>query len=133
MTMAERHAARRLSFHNQGEVGRRANAADLRRSSTRGNDLMRKIAHDHHAPFRAADVYLPIVTLGFFGLRRFRPHWLYAVTALLLLCAWIGIAYFAGTMQPGTQYLVAPLVFVMAIVTFLRLVPPASSRTARIP
>jgi hypothetical protein len=91
---------------------------------------MRKIAHDHHAPLRAADVYLPIVTLGFYGLRRFRPHWLYAVTALLLLCAWGGLAYLAGTIQPGAEYAVAPLVFVMAIVTFLRLVPPASGRTA---
>ena len=121
---------RRMSNRNQGEVERIANDPDFRRCSTRGNDLMTKIAHDHHTPFRAADVYLPIVTLGFYGLRRFRPHWLYAVTALLLLCAWIGLAYFAGTIQPGAQYLLAPLVFVMAIVTFLRLVPPGSGRAA---
>src|ERR1700681_4879508 len=100
-----------MSIHNHGEVGRLADDADFCRSSTRGTDLMRKIAHDHHAPLRAADVYLPIVTLGFYGLRRFRPHWLYAFTALLLLCAWGGLAYLAGTIQPGAEYPVVPLVF----------------------
>jgi peptidoglycan/LPS O-acetylase OafA/YrhL len=89
---------------------------------------MKKIAHEHHAPFRAADLYLPIVTLGFYGLRRFRPRWLYIVTALLMLAAWICLAYVANTIQEGAEFLVAPAVFVMVIVTFFRLAPPGKGR-----
>jgi hypothetical protein len=91
---------------------------------------MRKIAHDYHKPFHAADVVLPIATLGFFGLRRFRPRWLFSVTAILILAAWIGLAYGASTVQTGGEYLVAPLVFVMVIVTFFRLAPPVKGRSA---
>jgi hypothetical protein len=91
---------------------------------------MRKIAHDHRAPFRAADLYLPLVTLGFYGLRRFRPRWLYTVTALLMLAAWGCLAFGASTIQAGAEYLVAPAVFVMVIVTFFRLAPPGKGRTA---
>ena len=91
---------------------------------------MRKIAHDHHAPFHAANLFLPIVTLGFYGLRRFRPRWLFTVTALLVLTAWVGFAYIASTVLAGGEFLVAPAVFVMVIVTFFRLAPPGKGRTA---
>ncbi len=91
---------------------------------------MRKIAHDHHAPFRAADLFLPIVTLGFYGLRRFRPRWLYAVTSLLVLAAWVCLAYVASTMMAGAEYLLAPALFVMVIVTFFRLAAPGKGRAA---
>jgi hypothetical protein len=91
---------------------------------------MRKIAHDHHAPFRAADLFVPLVTLGFYGLRRFRPRWLFSVTSVLILLGWVCLAYLAGTVQAGAEYLVAPAVFVMVIVTFFRLAPPSKGRAA---
>jgi hypothetical protein len=96
----------------------------------REDDLMKKIAHDHHTPPWAPSPFLPVLTLGFYGLRRFRPHWLYVVTALSLLVGWGCLAYFADTIQPGGAYVLAPLVFVMAIVTFFRLLPPTSHRAA---
>jgi hypothetical protein len=105
-------------------------AHDFKRFLKPGDDLMKKIAHGHHTPPRAPNPFLPVVTLGFYGLRRFRPHWLYVVTALLLLAGWVLLAYFAGTIQPGGEYALAPLVFVMAIVTFFRLMPPTSHRAA---
>jgi hypothetical protein len=85
---------------------------------------MGKPVHGHHEPFHARDLVLPVVTLGLFGLRRFRPRWLYNLTAVLLLVLWLLLAYVAGTIHDGGEYLAAPLVFVMAGVTFFRLMPP---------
>jgi len=80
--------------------------------------------------FHASDVVLPLVTLGFYGLRRFRPRWLYNLAAVLPLALWLVLAVVAGTVQPGGEYLAAPLVFVMAGVTFFRLMPAGHRRLA---
>jgi hypothetical protein len=91
---------------------------------------MRKLAYSHEGEFHIRDLFLPIVTLGFFGLRRFRPGWLHAVVALGFLAAWLVLAFVASTRWDGGEVVVVPFVFFMSAVTFFRLLP-APSRRAR--
>jgi hypothetical protein len=83
-----------------------------------------------HSASHPRDLFLPIVTLGFYGLRRFRPPWLYTATALLILGAWVGLAFIAATLYPGGEYLLVLPLFIMAVVTFLRLVPTPARHAA---
>src|ERR1043166_5640609 len=76
--------ARRLHAH--ADVG----MAPSTLSSVPREVLMGKPAPvHHHSSHGPRDVLLPIVTLGFYGLRRFRPRSLYNFTALLILAAWL--------------------------------------------
>jgi hypothetical protein len=91
---------------------------------------MGKPVHGHSDTSHARSIILPVLTLGFYGLHRFRPRWLYNLTALSFLALWVAIAFVAGSIQNGGEYLTAPLVFVMAGITFFRLMPPATRRLA---
>ncbi len=86
---------------------------------------MGKPTHSHRRSSHGPSLILPLVTLGFYCLRRFQPRWLYTLTAIALLALWVTLAFVAGSLYDGGELLVAPLVFVMAGVTFCRLVPPA--------
>jgi hypothetical protein len=89
---------------------------------------MGKLAHAHHEPLHPGDVFLPIITLGFYGLRRFRPRWLYSLTAFAILAAWVGAAFLAASVYEGGEYLVVLPLMIIAAVTFFRLFLPPSSR-----
>jgi hypothetical protein len=81
----------------------------------------------HHSSHGPRDVLLPIVTLGFYGLRRFRPRSLYNFTALLILAAWLAATVVVYSYHEGAGYLMGPVLFAMAAVTFFRLVPPTTT------
>ncbi len=89
---------------------------------------MKALAHGPQGKSHLWDVLLPIGTLGFYGLRRFRPRRLYILTALLILAVWLGFIFIAGLLVDGGELFVIPFVFVMAGVTFLRMVPAAPRR-----
>jgi hypothetical protein len=89
---------------------------------------MKALAHGPRGKSHLLDVLLPIVTLGFYGLRRFRPRRLYVLTALLILALWLGLVFVAGMLFEGGELFAIPLVFIMTGVTFLRLVPAAPGR-----
>src|SRR5437588_8511964 len=82
----------------------------------------------HHSSGHARELLWPIVTLGIYGLPRFRPRWLYTLTALLILAAWIGVAVAAGMLYDGGELIVVPALFAIAVATFLRLIPQGPRR-----
>lgn len=69
----------------------------------------------------------PVLTLGLYGLPRLRPYWLYTTVALLILLAWLAVGVGFALANPGSEPLVAPLLFVVAIITFLRLARPQAA------
>jgi hypothetical protein len=91
---------------------------------------MGKSQHAHRPHPRSGSWPLSIVTLGFYGLPHFRPRWLYSLTAISFLAGWLVLAFVAGMVRDGAEYLFVPPVFVMVIVTFLRLIPAAPRHPA---
>ena len=89
---------------------------------------MSKHSPAQHGTFQPRDLLAPILTLGFYGLRRFRPRALYNATALLVLAVWIGLTFLVGWLHEGAGYLMLPILFAMVAVTFFRLLPAASHR-----
>jgi hypothetical protein len=84
-----------------------------------------------HSPRRSSHAWhalLPIVTLGFYGLRRFEPRVAYILLAVLVLAAWLAAAFFVGAWYDGGERFMIPVVFVMAAVTFFRLLPAPQRR-----
>ena len=84
-------------------------------------------AHHHHSS-GPRDILMPIVTLGFYGLRRFRPRALYTLTALLIMVAWIVLTFVVYEYHEGTGLLMAPVLLTMVAVTFFRLVPTTTHK-----
>jgi len=89
------------------------------------------VVHHHHSGSSPRDVLLPIVTLGFYGLRRFRPRALYTITALLILAAWVVLTFSVFNYHEGAGYFMLPVLFAMVAVTFFRLVPTTTHKAHR--
>jgi hypothetical protein len=86
--------------------------------------------HSPRHALRTWHVVLPFVTLGFYGLPRFQPRALYVLLAVLVLAAWLGAAFVVGSWYDGGEMLMIPVVFLMAAVTFFRLLPVSHRRQA---
>lgn len=67
---------------------------------------------------------LLVLTLGLHGLPRLRPRWAYTTLALAILVAWVAAGAWFALANPGAEPLVFPVVFVVALVTLVRLARP---------